>query len=237
MSRKTFKTPKIVSPGRRPVWPWVVVLALVAGTGWFAYDYGRRNAGYFADASDRQVRVLEQRISTLEKECKQQRELAARFQRASQIDRAAAQAVQATIKDLEAERAELRQKVAVLNTLISGKVTALEVSKVKLARNGQSNEYAVEFIISKRDKGGERVTGQLELRVAGHQGGKEAVLKDTQLGLEEPFKMGFKHFQRFEGKLKLPKGFTPGQIVIKGKPAGKKFKKFEKRLKWSVALG
>lgn len=237
MPKKSFKTPKIVSPGRRPVWPWILGLALLAATAWLAYDYGRRNAGYFVEASDRQIDTLEQRIAALEKECDEQRELAARYQRASQIDKAAAQAVQETIKNLEAERAELRQKVAVLNSLISGKVTALEVSKVKLVQKGQSNEYTLEFIVSKRDKGGERVTGQLQLQVVGRQDGKKKVLGDEQLGLDQPFKMGFKHFQRFAGELKLPKGFAPDEIVIKGKPAGKKFKNFEQRLKWSKALG
>lgn len=237
MARNAFKTPKIVSPGRRPVWPWILGLVVVTAAAWLAYDQGRRSAGYFAEASNRRIESLTQRVAILEQECAEQRTLAARYQRASQIDRAAVQAVQQTVKDLQAERAKLRQKVAVLNSLLSGKVTALEVSEVKLAQKGKSNEYGLEFIVSKRDKGGERITGQLFLQVVGRQDGKKKILEYKQLGMDGPFKMGFKHFQRFAGELKLPKGFVPDEIVIKGNPSGKKFKRFEQRLKWSKVLG
>ncbi|RMG35181.1 MAG: hypothetical protein D6720_07755 [Gammaproteobacteria bacterium] len=236
MPRKQFKTPKIVTPGRRPVWPWLAILVVVGGA-WLAYDYGRRSAGYYAAASTQRIQALEARISTLEGECQEQRELAARYQRASQIDRAAAQAVQESLKSLEAERAELQQKVVMLNSLLSGKVSGLEVTEIKVGRQGEPATYALEFSISKRGKGEERVTGRLELQVIGRRDGKKTVLKEKQLGLKQPFKMGFKHFQRFQGVVRFPKDFTPEQILIKGLPAGKKFKKFEKRVAWSAALG
>lgn len=237
MPRNSFKAPKIVSPGRPPVWPWILGLVVVTGTAWLAYDQGQRSAGYLAEATSRQIDSLTQQVAILEQDCAEQRALAARYQRASQIDRAAVQAVQETVKDLQAERAKLRQKVAVLNSLLSGKVAALEVSEVRLAQKGQSNEYFLEFIVSKRDKGGERVTGQLLLQLVGQQDGKKKVLEYQHLGLDGPFKMGFKHFQRFAGELKLPKGFAPDEIVIIGDPDGKKFKRFEQHLKWSKVLG
>ena len=45
-------------------------------------------------------------------------------------------------------------------------------------------------------------------------------------------KMGFRHFQKFEGSLELPEGFVPSELVVLGEPANKNFKSFEHRAHW-----
>ncbi|BAN69898.1 DUF6776 family protein [endosymbiont of unidentified scaly snail isolate Monju] len=227
MSQRQFKTPRIVQTERRQVWPWLLGGVALAGVAWLAYHQGQQHAGYYANASEAEITALQARIGELREECDQQRELAARYQRAAQIDRAAAEEVRESLRVAQEEQAKLRKQVTFLNSLISGKVTALEVSEVKLARQGNSSEYAFSFLVSKRDKGGERVSGRLELRLSG-------LLDEKRLDIAQGLKMGFKHFQRFGGKLKLPVGFIPRELVIKGYPDGRKFKPFEKRIKWQV---
>jgi len=234
MSKRQFRTPRIVQAGRRGVWRWLLGAVALAGVAWLAYRQGQQHAGYHVNASEAEIEALQARIGELREECEQQRELVARYQRASQIDRAAAKEVREALRVAQEEQAKLRKQVTVLNSLISGKVTALEVSAVKLVRLGESNEYAFGFLVSKRDKGGERVSGRLKLRLSGLLDGKAVVLDEKRLGIAQGLKMGFKHFQRFDGKLKLPVGFIPRELVIKGYPDGKKFKSFEKRIKWQA---
>ncbi len=228
-----IKTPKIVQPGRRPLLPWLLGLALLAGVAWLAYDRGRQNAGYFAEASQARIAALEQRVGELQQSLANERELAARYQRASQIDKAAVATVRQELGRLQSERAELRKRIAFLESLISGKVTALEVSEAKLApKEGKTRQFAFSFLVSKRDKGNDRVTGRIRLAVEGERDGKKVTLEEDKLGLKDPIKMGFKHYQRFEGVLTLPEGVRPRALVVKGRPEGKRFKPFERRIEW-----
>ncbi len=234
MAKREFKTPRIVQAGQRPLWPWLLGVVALAGAAWLGYRQGQQHAGDPVNASDAEIEALQARIGELQEECEQQRELAARYQRASQIDRAAADEVREALRVAQEEQAKLRKKVTFLNSLISGKVTALEISAVKLIRQGESSEYAFSFLVSKRDKGGERVSGRVKLWLSGRLDGEAVELDEKQLGIAQGLKMGFKHFQRFEGKLKLPEGFIPRELVIQGYPDGKKFKPFEKRINWQV---
>ena len=113
-----IKAPKIVEPGRRLVlWLTLGALILLIGWTWFAYDFGRQDAGFHsAAAGDRQQR-LRAKIRALEKERVQLLLTAANHQRASQIDRDAARRVQQDIKSLQDERAELKRQVAFLKGL------------------------------------------------------------------------------------------------------------------------
>lgn len=233
MSGRHFQTPRIVQPsGRRPLLVLLLVVLVASVVGWFTFDYGQRKAGYFASRSDARTQGLEQRLEELGKECDQQRELAARYQRASQIDRMAADQVREELKTLQQQRAKLQQKVAFLQSLISGEVTVLQVSQMEVARDGEGRTYRYSFLVSKRAKSDAKVTGKVELQVVGQQEGKEITLKSDKLGLSEPLTMGFKYFQKFEGKLQLPAEFVPSELVVIGQPKGKKFKRFEQRIKW-----
>jgi hypothetical protein len=235
MPEKHFQTPRIVEPGSRGRLGWIAVLLLLTGVAaWFAYDYGRQSAGYFSNRSEAEYQALKQRLEAASRECDQQRELAARYQRASEIDRQAVAEVRERLKVLQAERARLRDKVSFLNSLVSGKTAALEVSDLKLRRDEDSNEYVVSFLVSQRAKGDQRVSGRLEIRVAGQLAGKATVIEPGKLGLKQPLKMGFRHFQKFEARLKLPAGFIPRELLVIGHPQGEVFKPFERRLKWQV---
>jgi hypothetical protein len=235
MPENQFQTPKIVESGhRRPLVLALLVLALIAAVALAAFDYGRRQAGYFSGRSEVQREALKQRLSVLDNNCEQQRELAARYERASQIDRLAAEQVREEFKRLQQERAELSNKVAFLQSLISGEVTALQVSQLKLSREGKSNAYRFSFMVSKRAKSDERVSGEVELAVVGKRDGKTETLKADKLGVDESLRMGFRHFQKFEGTLQLPNDFAPTELVVTGVPTGKKFKRFEQRIKWRV---
>lgn len=235
MPEKHFQTPKIIEPGERhPLLLLLLVLSLMAMVGWYAYDFGQRRAGYFAHESEAQKVQLKQQLKSLGEECDKQRELAARYQRASQIDRLAAEQVREEMKTLQQERSDLRKKVAFLDSLISGEMAALQVSQVKLERRGDGNTYGFSFMISKRAKDDVRVTGKVGLKVSGKLQGKQTTLTPEKLGLNDVLKMGFRHFQKFEGTLKLPDGFDPGELIVVGQPEGKKIKRFEQRIKWQL---
>lgn len=236
MSGSNFEAPRIVHPNRgRSLFWTVLVLLLIGAAGWLGYQAGAHNAGFSLGRTVSSQADLEQRLQELQREHESLRAEAARYQRASQIDRLAAEQVRGELRALQEERSALTKKVTFLNSLISGEVSALQVSKVKLSSRGEEQE-AVQFafLVSKRAKDDEKVVGRVKVRVAGKLAGKAATLKGKQLGLNGSIKMGFRHFQKVEGELRLPEGFVPAELVVIVEPDGAKFKQFEQRVKWKL---
>ena len=231
-----FHTPQIVQPGnRRFLWVWALVLAAVAVLGWKMFEFGQERAGFNAAARDTQVELLEERIAALQVELDQARAAAAKFERASQIDQSAVATVQAELKALQDERSALRQEVEFLKSLVSGDITALQLSDLTLGKTEDGAGYAFAFTLSKRAKDRDRVQGVLELAVLGQLKGESATLDSKALGIDsKDLKMGFNHFQEFQGQLQLPVGFIPKELQVEVKPKGKKFKPFEQSFEWRV---
>jgi len=231
-----FHTPRIVQPGsRHNMWVWLLALAVGLFLSWKVFEFGRERAGFDTEASDTQVELLEERIESLQKERDELRAAAARFERASQIDRAAVASVREELNALQEERSSLRKEVEFLKSLVSGSVSLLQVTDLSLSKQEKGNAYRFAFTLSKRAKDKIRVSGKLVLSVAGQLKGEAAVLKGKELGLEaDSERMGFVHFQHVEGELKLPVGFIPKEVRVEVKPKGKQFKAFDQSFDWQV---
>ena len=96
-------TPRIVQPGERSwlwLWMWLLVLVALAAWTWQVFEFGRQQAGFSVGQRDAMEAELMQRIEELAAERDALRSDAARFERAGQIDRAAADGVQAEVKAL-----------------------------------------------------------------------------------------------------------------------------------------
>jgi len=234
--RGSFETPRIVQPGgRRTGLLWLLALVVAAALSWKIFEFGRERGGFDAGARDTEVALLEKRIETLQKERDELRALVARHQRSSQIDRAAVKVAQADLTALQEERSELRQQLEFYKSLVSGSVALLQITDLSLNKQESGNTYSYVFTVSKRAKDKERVTGSVVLSVAGQLKGEASEIGASKLGLEnDSFRMGFRHFQTFEGELTLPVGFIPREVLIEVKPKGKKHKSFEQSFKWVV---
>jgi len=236
MSR--FQTPEIVQPGsRRFLWVWVLLLAAVAVLAWKMFEFGRASAGFDSAARDTQVELLEERIAALQAERDQLRAAAAKFERASQIDQSAVASVQAQLKALQDERSALRQEVEFLKSLVSGDITALQLSDLSLRKEDgdEGAGYRFAFTISKRAKDDDRVQGTVSVLLSGQLQGEAKTLDSKALGIDaKDLRMGFNHFQKFAGALRLPVGFIPRELQVAVKPKGKKFKAFEQTFEWRV---
>jgi hypothetical protein len=231
-----FHTPRIVQPGfQHSIWWWLLVLVLAGLLSWKAFEYGRERAGFDSEASDTQVALLEKRIQALQEERDELRAAAARYQRSSQIDQSAVAAVREELTGLQEERAELRQQLEFYKSLVSGSMALLQVTDMSLSKQEAGNAYRYTFTVSKRAKDKKRVGGTVLLSVSGQLKGESAELTAKELGLEsDSFRMGFMHFQKFEGELKLPVGFIPKAVRVLVKPKGKKLKSVEQSFDWAV---
>jgi hypothetical protein len=234
-----IKTPRIVQPGdgRGRPWLWLLVVVALAGWTWQVFEYGRLQAGF--SVSDRNVRESELQglIEELQAERDALRAEAARFERSGQIDRAAAEDVQAQIKALQTERSDLRREIAFLKGLVSGSEEhiALALANESLAATDDGN-YAFEVTLSKRDDASGTVEGEAVFSVNGELDGESRTLDMETLTSGRRSRIGirFKNFQKLSAEFKLPEDFEPREIVVAVRPKGKGFKAFEQTYDWQV---
>ena len=74
------------------------------------------------------------------------------------------------------------------------------------------------------------------MKVSGKRDGKEVTLSLDQLPGSEPqtHKMKFKHFQNFEGSIKIPDGLEPDHLIVEIKPSTKNLLPIAETLGWEV---
>ncbi len=229
-------TPRIIQPGegRRP-WLWLILLVALAAWSWQVYEFGRKQAGFSVVHRNELEESLQARIAELQQERDALRASAARFERSGQIDRAAADGVQAEVKALQDERAELKREVAFMKSLVSGGDQKLALADHSLEDLGERS-YRFEVTLSKRTDQAGTVNGQVVIALKGRLGEQEKTLDMAALtdGRRSNIGIKFKNFQKLRADMKLPEGFEPISIEIAVKPEGKGFKSFEQTYEWKL---
>ncbi len=138
--------------------------------------------------------------------------------RSRQVERTAAQAVQATLAERDQEIAALRNDVAFYERLVgsSAQRMSLTVHSVKLEPSGEYGwQYAV--TLTQTLKKASMTRGTLAMQVEGVRNGKPDTLGWAELGPEggAPVPFSFKYFQQIEGSLVLPEGFVPHRLKVR----------------------
>lgn len=230
-------TPRIVQPGEGGgrKWLWLLLLIALAAWSWQVFEFGRQRAGFDVGQRNRQTVDLEQRILELEEERDALRASAAKFERAGQIDRAAADGVQSEVRVLQEERAELKRELALLKSLVSGGEHQLVLGDFGLTRLDDLS-YRFEVTLSKRTGDQEIVSGEVRIGVSGKADGEEAFVGMPELtdGKRSNIGIRFKSFQKLKTDLHLPEEFEPVSVLVTVKPEGKKFQSFEQAYDWKV---
>lgn len=229
-------TPRIVQPGEggiRP-WLWLLLLVALAAWSWQVFEFGRQRAGFDASQRDQRESGLQKRILELEAERDALRASAAKFERAGQIDRAAAEGVQSDVRSLQTERAELKREVALLKSLVAGAENSMLVLSEFSLRRLDDRKYRFEAMLSKNTDDDEAVSGQVIVNIGGELEGEDAMfgLKELTGGKRTHIGIRFKSFQKLRTDLRLPEGFDPTSIEVTVRPDGKKFKSFEQTYDW-----
>lgn len=242
MKRKSVRSPHIIQSSSNQ-WIIPVLSVLVAVLSILAAIYLSGGAVDHCEqcketlADNQFIQGLQDKVTLLEKERDEYRLKAAQYERASQIDQNVVSTVQTDLKSLQAERAELRQQVEFLKSLVSGDITSLQLIDFRVEKAAQKDTYGYNLKISKRAKGQDKVQGRLIFSIKGKLDGKTKILAAKDLDLTgSNLGMGFQNFQNYKGSFKLPDKFKPEIFNIKVVPKGDKFKSFEKDFPWSLVI-
>ena len=227
--------------------PWrvrlviAVVAALLLGTAWFMFNYGHKHAGYDREQYSREQQDWENEQQRLESRISELRAEVARLQIAGEVSKHAALLVRDELAQQQQDSQLMREELAFYRGIVSPEQgrNGLYIHTIQLDPGNKEREYLYSLTVIHKQglkKRHRRVTGTLELKLEGKQAGKQVTLplSSLQPGRKLPITLSFKYFNRVKGRLVLPAGFEPENVVVSIKPKRKKVNGDTKRQPWRV---
>lgn len=233
--------PTIRQPGEgKGKWVFMLVLVLFAGAAavaWRTYELGLEKGGVDLDGVNQRSEALAEEVRVLTEERDDLQQRVANAERGAQMDREAADQLKSTLVELQDERLELKEEIALLTSLISSDKTkaGLRARRLVLEPLAEERTYRYRFALSKSPQDDEDVEVALDLSVEGNEKGKSKTLSFSEIGGEDtPKEIKFKQLTQVEGTLTLPEGFEPEGFKVVAKPKKQEVLGVEREFPWKA---
>ncbi len=214
-----------------------VIAALLVGAGYLMFEFGRIQAGYdiidmVSEREDHaeQIRGLENGIIVLNEQI-------ALLETHRDIDREAYKDVETSLTSLQAKIQEQTDALAFYRGIVSprdGKA-GLRVQDFRLTRGIEEREYTIRLVLVQAKKHSRKVSGDVNISIAGQMNGVETSYEYAQLlpaDAEKKWAYSFRYFQDFDRQVVLPDGFTPERIVVQVKSRTRSIASIEASYSW-----
>ncbi len=215
----------------------IAILALVVG--YLIFEFGRISAGYdtveagnVRQAYDEQIAQLELTIADLKQEV-------ALLETNREVDRESYREVEESLSTLQAKIQEQRDAIAFYRGIVSpsdGK-SGLRVQDINVTRGKKEREFNLRLVLVQAMKHDRKVSGDVNLTIAGRQGDVDASYPLSDLlppDAERNWPFSFRYFQDFDRILVLPDGFTPERITVEVRSRTRSISSIEESFAWSA---
>jgi hypothetical protein len=212
---------RLVVHRRRPFAAVLAVSLLAAGLatgGWWALERERARISASVATALAERDTIAKAKSALEAERKTLVRRIAILERARQVEAQAYSRVDRQLAALQDQLLSLKEEIAFYRGIVSEDAGSDEVriQRFVVEREGSGPDYRFRLVLTRGMRSDKVASGAVSVAVDGDRDGER-----VQLSLEEltPFPVGpleysFKHFQRIEGRLRLPDRFVPRRVVV-----------------------
>jgi uncharacterized protein (UPF0335 family) len=183
-------------------------------------------------------RLLRERIESLEEEKSGLHERIANLERGRQVDTKAYAKVDEHLQKLQSDNLALREELAFYRGIVSSDGhKGISIQTFVVERDGPAGAYRYSLVLTRNMRNGKVASGTIDLLISGEMDGriKQLDLKDVSRPASRGLSFEFKHFQRLEGRVQLPRGFVPHRVYVKVHTAGDRPSSLEKTFDWSRA--
>ena len=219
-----------------------VIVALIIVSGYLVFEYGRIKAGYdIVEAGD--VRQgYEDHIKRLDDQIVELKQEVALLETNREVDRESYKEVEASLSALQAKIQEQRDAIAFYRGIVSPSDgnSGLRVQDLTVTRGKEEREFNLRLVLVQAMKHDRKVSGDVNLKIAGIQGGVETTYAFDQLlpdDAEKQWAFSFRYFQNFDRSLVLPDGFTPERITVEVRSRTRSISRIEESFAWSTSQG
>ncbi len=238
MSMKPLQTRYLITVQRPLRWFLSVVLlvALVAAAIWLSYEQGLRSAGFAAADASMYAEQLQLEIEGLKTQLAESQRQTAMLERNSRIDGDTSNQLKMTLSEAQNETLELKKELAFYKSIVApeqGKRSVV-IQTIQLKKD-DSGHFDYKIMVSQQGRNDRFARGSIDVSVEGTRQGQKQVVALNTISDEakKPMKFGFKYFQNFTGKLKLPDGFEAESMRIKLKPRGSALDPVDEEFPWA----
>lgn len=226
-------------------WVWVGVTAAVFGIGsYILYSYTVSQLPYEWEQLEVERAKLEserkdlvRKIRQLKAEIKRQAEEKVLLERSLEIDREAAEQLQKSLQDMQAQLAAQEEQLAFYRGIVTPEQSkaGVRIYDFEVRESGDRGVLIYELILIQAVRHEKSVSGQVQVQLRGTQGGVEKMLPLKPMLLAETKEMmySFRYFQGFNGAFRLPGGFRPSSVHIKVLANGQNVA-VERDFQWNV---
>lgn len=185
-----------------------------------------------------QLDSLSAEYATLQKSESGLRQQVLNLESGRNIDNAAVQGIQETIREYKSTIEQLKKDVSFYQSIMapSENIKGLQVQNLELQKTGDEKRFSYKIVLAQVADNKKYVSGLVAVNVVGMKEGSKVVLPLRDLSEEQStlgIKFKFKYFQDITGELILPTGFSPESIQVVAQADGKKASKLERTYMWN----
>lgn len=203
----------------RAMWAAGSVLMLLSGAG--LYFFGEHRAGYNQVSAVAERSELADTIADLKRERTDLRDQIALLERSNQVDKQAYSEVDDNLKALQEEILELREEVTFYRGIVAPAESSagLRIERFKVDKQGGEDIYHYNLVLTQVLKNDKTISGSVKVTVNGVEGGQIRSYPLERLS-SQPLsrEFSFRYFEKFEGDIRLPEGFSPRTVMVDVSP-------------------
>ena len=218
---------------------FVALLAVLGGFGWLIFEYGKNVGMALKDEWIKERNNIQQELISANISIDEMRQEIAVLTVSGVIDDKANQEVRQTIENLQELNAELNEEVSFYKGVMAPNFEkkGLRIEKLDMsADSGRSVKYSL--LLTQVVENHEWLQGEVAISVRGQFGIEEKSLLLSELDTKksDAVRFRFRYFQNINGKMVLPDGFEPREIMVVAQSSGGK-QRLEKGFDWSLNGG
>ena len=209
---------------------------------WIAYELGQIRAGHNRLEARRHYAELEERFDITHEENSELHRKVALLETSKKIDEEAYSQVEQRMVDLQNKILVQQEDIAFYQGIVADQQAGLRLQSLELLAGADELKFSLRLVLAQAMRATQRISGSIELKVAGVQDGKPLTLSLPELGVTAEQRnalagFSFRYFQNLEIDLILPKGFAPERVMVKLSPKGKQAKSVDKTFDWIIRPG
>lgn len=238
MNYKPLQTRILITVQRPALWlaSFAVVLLLIAGLVFLAFEYGQKLAGFDKGEAMSYMDDLQQQLEDEKTKNTESQHQAAMLERNSVIDSDATEQLKKSLNEAQEESLELKKELSFYKSIVAPEQDkrSLAVQTIQL-KPDQKGGYQYKIMVSQRGRNDRFARGVINVTIEGSQDGQATKLKlsDVVNEIKKPLSFGFKYFQNFEGTMVLPVTFQPEFMHVRVKPRSGRIDPVDEKFTWA----
>lgn len=216
-----------------------ITILIGAGMAWAAFELGQMRAGHNRFAAMERAAELRAELETTRRANSELTERMALLETDSKVKAEAYKTVEQQLGELQATIQKQSEDIAFYRGIVGDQSGGLRVQDFGLFPGAGPDDFSVRLVLAQALRSGRRISGTVELRVAGERGGESAVMDLGELTVDGPKQLSFsfRYFQNLEAALRLPSDFAPRSVTVRVRPKGKGTEPVEASFEWELRRG